>query len=191
MARESITGKRIYSARCPARCACSRPIGIAPICPRGSRDWLPPSKRGRQGFLSPTASVVLLVAHLALMRPDLPIAAALLVAPADVESARHTPDHIRGFAPIPRLRLPFRSIVVASTDDPFMAFARARDLSEDWGAGFVDAGASGHINVEAGFGPWPAGERIVNSLISEQRPSRKIARPSLDVMHERDVVVAP
>lgn len=133
----------------------------------------------------------LLVAHLALMRPDLPIAAALLVAPADVESERHTPDHIRGFAPIPRLRLPFRSIVVASTDDPFMAFARARDLSEDWGAGFVDAGASGHINVEAGFGPWPAGERIVNSLISEQRPWRQIARPSLDVMHERDVVVAP
>src|SRR5262245_31338805 len=43
----------------------------------------------------------LLVAHLALARPDLPITAALLVAPADVESTRHTPDHIRGFAPIP------------------------------------------------------------------------------------------
>jgi uncharacterized protein len=110
----------------------------------------------------------LLVAHLALARPGLPITAALLVAPADVESTRHTPDHIRGFAPIPRLRLPFRSIVVASTDDPFMTFERARDLSDDWGSGFVGAGASGHINVEAGFGPWPAGERTVNSLVSER-----------------------
>lgn len=117
----------------------------------------------------------LLVAHLARARPDLRMAAALLVAPADVESSRHTPDHIRGFAPIPRRRLPFRGIVVASTNDPFMTFERARDLSEDWGAGFVDAGASGHINVEAGFGPWPAGERIVNSLISEHRPWRQIA----------------
>jgi uncharacterized protein len=110
-----------------------------------------------------------LVVHLASRRPDLWIAAALLVAPADVDSASHTPAHIRGFAPMPSLRLPFRSIVVASKNDPYMEPARARELAAAWGAGLVDAGASGHINVQAGFGPWPAGERIVNSLISEQR----------------------
>jgi uncharacterized protein len=110
-----------------------------------------------------------LVAHLALRRPDLWIAAALLVAPADVNSARHTPDHIRGFAPIPLVELPFRSIVVASTNDPYIGFERARELAQAWGSGFVDAGDSGHINTAAGFGPWPAGERIVRSLINEQR----------------------
>src|SRR5207302_1473233 len=52
-----------------------------------------------------------LVAHAAAEHPDLAIAAALLVAPADVESPRHTPEHLRGFAPIPRVSLPFRSVV--------------------------------------------------------------------------------
>jgi uncharacterized protein len=111
-----------------------------------------------------------LVAHLACRHPDLWIGAALLVAPADVDSVSHTPDHIRSFAPIPLGQLPFRSIVVASTNDPYIAGVRARELAQAWGAGFVDAGASGHINTAAGFGPWPAGERIVRSLLSEHRP---------------------
>jgi uncharacterized protein len=94
-----------------------------------------------------------LVAHLAAWQPDLPVAAALLVAPADVESAHHTPDHTRCFAPIPRLALPFRSIVVASTNDSYMAFDRCRDLATAWGAEFIDVGPCGHINVASGFGP--------------------------------------
>lgn len=109
------------------------------------------------------------VAHLAVHRPDLSIGAALLVAPADVDSARHTPEHIRGFAPMPRQRFAFRSIVVASTNDPFMAFGRARELASSWGADLVDAGASGHLNVDAGFGPWPAAERLVHELSGRAR----------------------
>lgn len=115
-----------------------------------------------------------LVAHLAAWRPHIPVAAALLVAPADVESRRHMPDHTRGFAPIPRLPLPFPSIVVASTNDPFMEFARAHDLARDWRAGFFDAGPCGHINVAAGFGRWPAGECILESLLAWARGSSRI-----------------
>lgn len=106
-----------------------------------------------------------LVAHLAHRRPHLPIKAALLVAPADVDSARHTPEHIRAFAPIPLERLPFRSIVVGSRNDPYMSFARVREVAFAWGAGFVDAGVVGHINVESGFGPWLDGERLLGQLI--------------------------
>jgi predicted alpha/beta hydrolase family esterase len=104
------------------------------------------------------------VAHLALLRPYLSIKGALLVAPADVDSVRHTPSQTRGFAPIPLCPLPFRSIVVASTNDPFMEFERARELAAAWGADFVDAGPIGHINVDSGFGPWTAGQRMVDSL---------------------------
>jgi len=106
-----------------------------------------------------------LVAHLALRRKELQIAGALLVAPCDVESARHTPSHTHGFAPIPRCPLPFRSIVVASTNDPYMTIGRALELARAWGAEFVDAGPTGHINVDSGFGPWPNGQRLVRSLI--------------------------
>jgi len=120
-----------------------------------------------------------LVAHVAVRRPDLPVAAALLVAPADVDSGRHTPGHTRGFAPIPLRPLPFRSIVVASTNDPFMEFDRARELATAWGAEFIDAGASGHINVASGFGPWRTGERIVEWLIASVTGSRSTTRTAL------------
>jgi len=121
----------------------------------------------------------LLVAHLAARWPDAPIAAALLVAPADVESARHTPDHTRGFAPIPLLTLPFRCVVVASTNDPFIEFERARELANAWGAEFVDVGPCGHINVASGFGPWLAGERIVASTMAWIQASERFPRNSL------------
>ena len=94
-----------------------------------------------------------LVAHVAAEHPDLPIEAALLVAPADVDFVDHTPANVRSFAPMPGAPLPFRSIVVASTNDPFIAHARARQLANAWHADFVDAGPLGHINVELGAGP--------------------------------------
>jgi len=59
--------------------------------------------------------------------------------------------------------------VVASTNDPYMALRRARELADAWGAEFVDVGPLGHINVEAGFGPWPAGERILRDLMLGRR----------------------
>jgi uncharacterized protein len=106
-----------------------------------------------------------LIAHVAAQRPDLEVEAALLVAPVDVEAPRHT-GCIRGFAPIPRAPLPFRSLVIASANDPYIALTRARDLADAWGADFLNAGPLGHINVEAGFGPWPTGERILRELMT-------------------------
>lgn len=93
----------------------------------------------------------------------LPIHAALLVAPPDVEHPDFPPV-IEGFAPIPRERLAFPSVVVASRNDPYGDFERSRGLAEAWGSRFVDAGASGHINTAAGFGPWPLGETLLAEL---------------------------
>lgn len=114
-----------------------------------------------------------LVAHIAQRHPDLPIHGALLVAPADVDSARCVPDRVRGFAPTPLARLPFRSIVVGSHNDPYMSLARAREFAFAWGADFVDAGRAGHINVESGFGPWPDGERLLAELVRTTKSPRR------------------
>jgi predicted alpha/beta hydrolase family esterase len=105
-----------------------------------------------------------LVAHLAVQRPELHIGAALLVAPADVESCRDTLRTTQSFAPIPRRELPFRAAVIASTNDPFMTRDRAFELAQAWKAQFIDAGARGHINVASGFGRWSAIEDVVRSL---------------------------
>ena len=53
--------------------------------------------------------------------------------------------------------LPFPSLVIASRDDPFSPFADSEELARALGAELIDAGFSGHINIESGHGPWPEG----------------------------------
>jgi predicted alpha/beta hydrolase family esterase len=103
-----------------------------------------------------------------------PIHGALLVAPTDFESEIEgfpSPDIMAdaGWAPIPRQRLPFPSIVVASTNDPFVRIDRAEEFARAWGSRFINIGAKGHINADAGFGPWPEGEQLLKKLLSMQR----------------------
>jgi predicted alpha/beta hydrolase family esterase len=90
----------------------------------------------------------------------------LLAAPVDSER-KEFPPTITGFAPVPTIRFRFPCVVAASVNDPYMQQTRARALAEAWGARFVDAGRSGHINTAAGFGPWPDGEALLKGLIEE------------------------
>jgi hypothetical protein len=88
---------------------------------------------------------------------------ALLVAPPNVDDPDFPPV-IRGFRPIPRAPLPFPSIVVSGSDDWYMTPDDARELARAWGSRFVLLERGGHINADAGFGPWPAGERLLAEL---------------------------
>jgi uncharacterized protein len=107
---------------------------------------------------------VAVVAHTAAHLPER-VAGAYLVAPADVDEARswpvtegHTfPVEASGFAPLPKHPLRFPSLLVVSSNDPYCSLDRARVLAKDWGSTLVEAGAAGHINSAAGFGPWPDG----------------------------------
>ena len=103
-------------------------------------------------------------AELSPQLPDWPVVGALLVAPADVDRAA-APSEIKGFAPIPRLRLPFPSIVVASQDDPWVKLDGARGLAADWGSHFVDAGARGHLNADSGLGVWREGQELLDHVL--------------------------
>lgn len=98
-------------------------------------------------------------------RPTAPVRGALLVAPADVDSPDHTPDEVRSFSPIPLVPLPFPSIVVASTDDPFVTPARAAAFARAWGSRLVTLPNAAHINADAGYGPWPEGRRLLADLL--------------------------
>lgn len=89
---------------------------------------------------------------------------ALLVAPSDTESPRY-PRRPAGFAPMPLDRLPFATIVVASENDPAVSFERASVFSQAWGGKLVNAGRAGHIDEKSGYGPWPAGERLLARLL--------------------------
>jgi predicted alpha/beta hydrolase family esterase len=55
--------------------------------------------------------------------------------------------------------------VIASGDDPYVTFVRARTFAAAWGADFVDAGPVGHVNAASGLGDWAAGRRALAALI--------------------------
>lgn len=93
-----------------------------------------------------------------------PVAGALLVAPPDVECG-DVRIELSGFAPAPRGPLPFPSILVASTDDPWSTIERAHSLAVDWGSHFVDAGEQGHLNAESDLGMWPDGQALLSRLL--------------------------
>jgi uncharacterized protein len=107
-----------------------------------------------------------LVAHAARRAPAVAIRAALLVAPADVDSPAHTPPETRAFAPMPLARLAFPATVVASRNDPYVTLERARAFAAAWGATFVDAGALGHINAASGLGDWRDGRAYLEALLA-------------------------
>jgi predicted alpha/beta hydrolase family esterase len=92
------------------------------------------------------------------------VCGALLVAPADVEDPSRTPDVTRCFAPLPLEPLPFPAVVVASTNDPFVEFERAKLFADRWGAAFDDVGDRGHINAESNLGAWAEGHRLLENL---------------------------
>ena len=61
-------------------------------------------------------------------------------------------------------RLPFPSIVIASADDPYVGTQRARQFAKAWGSDYNEIGNAGHINGDAGYGPWPEGEKLLLDL---------------------------
>ena len=104
-----------------------------------------------------------LVAHWAVGCSRGRVRGALLVAPSDPEAANF-PSGPTGFAPMPLVRLPFPSVVVASSNDPFVPVVRAQAFATAWGGEFVMIGEAGHINGASGLGDWPEGLALLRSL---------------------------
>ncbi len=109
----------------------------------------------------------LLVAHWAHRgRPR--ASGALLVAPPDPCSLAF-PSEAVGFANPPVTTLPFPSLVIASSDDPFGSLNYARTTANGWGSEFMDIGPRGHINGTSGLGDWPEGRAALAALEAHVR----------------------
>ncbi len=74
------------------------------------------------------------------------------------------PAAATGFAPLPLQPLPFPSIVVGSSNDPYDNTGHGRRCAEAWGSRFVAAGQRGHLNAQSGLGAWPDGLALLQSL---------------------------
>ena len=148
-------------------------------------DWLFPQRqdwvqRLADAVLSSRAQKVVIVAHslgciaTAHLPPEAAarISAALLVAPADPERRAQLAD----FAPVPHRRLPYRSLLVASSNDPYCPVRLAGAYARAWGSEFVRLEDAGHINVAAGFGEWPFGLQLLSELGVEVDPAELLRR---------------
>jgi predicted alpha/beta hydrolase family esterase len=91
------------------------------------------------------------------------IKGALLVAPSDIENPVYT-FPATGFTPIPIDKINFKTIVVASTDDPWVSLERAQFFADCWGSQLINIGDAGHINADSGYGVWPEGLEILEQL---------------------------
>lgn len=112
---------------------------------------------------------VMMVAHWA-VRHRRGVKGALLATPADLETPL-PPGYptlgdlrLNGWLPVPRSRLPFPSIVAASTNDPLAAHDRVAGYAADWGSRLVELGDVGHLNAAAGFGEWPRAQELIREL---------------------------
>ncbi|SMG13885.1 RBBP9/YdeN family alpha/beta hydrolase [Paraburkholderia susongensis] len=92
------------------------------------------------------------------------VAGALLVAVPD-PAEPHFPPDAAGFAPVPLTRrLPFATIVVASSDDPYGGVPFSQSCANAWGSRWIGLGARGHINADSGLGDWDEGRSWLASL---------------------------
>ena len=56
-------------------------------------------------------------------------------------------------------------MLVASSNDPFCPIRRAGAYARAWGSELVRLQNAGHINVESGYGAWPLGLALLQSLM--------------------------
>ena len=124
---------------------------------------------GRPLLLAAHSLGCLLVAWWAAHSRSTPrVAGALLVAPPDTER-EDMPPNLFNWRPIARQKLPFASVAVVSSDDPYCAPPRAQAMAQAWGSELLEIGARGHINGESGLGDWPEGIALLERLGGRSR----------------------
>ncbi len=96
------------------------------------------------------------------------VAGAMLVAPADAALSKRL-TFVKGFTPIPTERLPFRSVLVASTNDMYASISRSENFARAWGSEFVNVGDRGHINALSGLADWEEGFQILKTIPLESK----------------------
>jgi uncharacterized protein len=136
-----------------------------PVC----KDWLIAINEAIIKY--PAESVVLIshsmggiaIAHWA-AKFGTKIKAAMIVAPPDLDFPWQDLG-LETFAPIPMEKLPFKSLIVASTNDQWATIERSEVFAKNWGSDLIFIGNSGHINTASGFGEWKEGLRILENLI--------------------------
>lgn len=90
----------------------------------------------------------------------------LLVAPIDTEAEIFPFEPLR-FSPIPIDKLPFKSIVVASSSDSYAKLDSTNFFPKKWGREFINIGEAGHISSTSEHENWNYEFEILKKLNNE------------------------
>jgi len=123
-------------------------------------------------YVRQSSGEVIVVAHslaciaLALwaQKTKLKIKAALLVAPPNIEDEK-LKAVLNGFSAVLHQKLPFKSILLASTNDEYIGIEQSERLAHAWGSRFVNLGEKGHINGASNLQNWPEGRAYLRKLL--------------------------
>jgi len=141
------------------------------------RDWNQPVAsewvETIEKYVSESKGDVVIVAHslaciavvLWAQKTRLIIKGALLVAPPNINDDKLN-KVLSGFAPVPQQTLPFKSIVLASTNDEYAGIEESECFARQWGSSFFNIGAKGHINGLSNLKNWPEGKEYLLRLLS-------------------------
>ena len=66
---------------------------------------------------------------------------------------------------MPLEKLPFNSMVVASTNDHVVSLKRAEFFADCWGSELVVLEKAGHIEPKSGYGAWEEGLDLLKQLL--------------------------
>ncbi len=117
-------------------------------------------------FAAHSLGCILVAAWASVSRSTARVRGALLVAPGDVER-EELQGPLHSWSPVPRDHLPFRSVLVASRNDPYCSDHRAAGFAQAWGSQCIDLGDCGHINADSHLGSWPEGHVLLQDLMKD------------------------
>lgn len=91
------------------------------------------------------------------------VVGAFLVSVPDTEGPKF-PSCAVGFKHATSLALPIKSMIIASTDDPYGSYEHSARVAKLWGSTLAAVGAKGHINSGSNVGDWVEGQRLLKDF---------------------------
>jgi len=92
------------------------------------------------------------------------VAGAFLVAMPDVERSDF-PKECIGFSPMPRIALPFPSVMIASENDPYISSAALKKWADIFQTEFINVGLREHIGTAAKLEYWEEGQKLFKQFM--------------------------
>ena len=93
------------------------------------------------------------------------IKGAFLVSPPDL-TQDGAPPELASFLLVPAIPLPFPSLVIGTSNDPWASMIYFEQIAKAWGSSFMNVGAKGHLGSDSTVANWPEGKKLLSEFLA-------------------------